>query len=247
MVNDSQADKDSVAVLYQGGRLPSWDLLTHDQQEAFSLEHVDLMLSVAHRHGMLRLEGFKLLQPQDRWQRFWVIEFPTLEGAEAWIDAEMAPPYGLYGYYEYNLSRPWRRDSVSGWVASPPPPVEPVTGELRQPRDLGVDMGSVVALTLDRWRAGAEAVSPDERGDAAHDELMRSVALEHGLIRLEAFRLMAPGDDWHHAWLAEFPTLEGAQAWQDADTRPPHSTYSAKTCYLTRKWSPEYFAAWAPR
>ena len=108
-------------------------------------------------------------------------------------------------------------------------------------------MGSVVALTLDRWRAGAEAVSADERGDAAHGQLMRSVAREHGLMRLEAFRLIAPRSDWHRAWLAEFPTLEDAQAWQDADTQPPHSTYSAKTCYLTRKWSPEYFAAWVPR
>ena len=229
--------------MYQGGRLPSWDLLTNDQQTAFSQEHIDLMLSVAREHGMLRLEGFKLLQPQGPWQRFWVIEFPTMDGAEAWIDAEMAPPYGLYGYYQYHLSRPWQRDSLNTWVNNPMPPVEAVT-DPKQQHALGVDMSSVVALTFDRWRAGAEAVSAAERGDTEHVELMQSVAREHGLMRLEAFRLIAPQHDWHRAWLAEFPTLEGAQAWHDADTQPPHSTYVAKTCYLTRKWSPEYFAAW---
>ena len=52
------------------------------------------MLSVARDHRMKRMEGFRLIAPQERWERFWVIEFPTLEGAEAWIEAEMAPPYG---------------------------------------------------------------------------------------------------------------------------------------------------------
>ena len=54
---------------------------------------------------MRRLEGFRLMGRQYHWERFWVIEFPTLDGAEAWIEAEIAPPYGLYGYYDYELAR----------------------------------------------------------------------------------------------------------------------------------------------
>ena len=32
------------------------------------------------------------MAPQQSWERFWVIEFPTLMGAEAWIDAEWHRP-----------------------------------------------------------------------------------------------------------------------------------------------------------
>lgn len=247
MLSESQINKDSVVILYQGGRLPTWDTLTEDQQAAFSMEHIDLMLSVANKHEIIHLEGFKLLQPQDRWERFWIIEFPTIEGAEAWIEAEMAPPYGLYGYYQYQLSRPWQRDNFDSWVTKPPALSNPVNIDPREPHDLRVNMDTVVAVTLDRWRPGAELIPPVVRGDTNHNDLMRSVARKYGLIRLKAFRLIAPQHDWHYAWIAEFPTLEGAQAWQDTDTQPPHSTYRAKTCYLSRKWSSEYFAAWVPK
>ena len=37
-------------------------------------------------------------------EKLWVIEFPTLDGATEWINAEMAPPYGSYGNYEYHLA-----------------------------------------------------------------------------------------------------------------------------------------------
>ena len=96
-----EIDRDSVVVLYKGGRLPSWRQLSIIEQNAASQEHVDLMLKVARDHGLQRLEGFKLVGPRRDYQWFWLIEFQTIEGAEAWIEAEMAPPYGLYGYYEY--------------------------------------------------------------------------------------------------------------------------------------------------
>ena len=38
------------------------------------------MLGVAHEYGMMTLEGFKLMEPKQPWERFWVLEFPTLEG-----------------------------------------------------------------------------------------------------------------------------------------------------------------------
>ena len=92
-------DRDPVVVLFKGGRLPSWHQLSDGERTEFEETHVKLMLSVAREHDMTRLEGFRLIGPQGDWQRFWLIEFPALEGAEAWIQAEMAPPYGLYGHY----------------------------------------------------------------------------------------------------------------------------------------------------
>ena len=91
----SGAGADAVFVLFKGGRLPSWYLLSDEERRAAEQNHIDLMLSVAKEHGMRRLEGFRLIGRQHDWERFWVIEFPTLDGAEAWIEAEIAPPYGL--------------------------------------------------------------------------------------------------------------------------------------------------------
>ena len=118
-----QVSKNSVVVLFKGGRLPSWGRLTREEQVVYSQQHVDLMLSVAREHRMMRLEGFKLMAPEAGWVRFWVIEFPTLAGAEAWIDAEMAPPYGHYGYYEYYLARRWQEEYLSDWVTRPSAPI----------------------------------------------------------------------------------------------------------------------------
>ena len=242
-----QVSKDSVVVLLKGGRLPSWGLLSQEEQVAYSREHVDLMLSVASEHGMIGLEGFKLMAPEGDWARFWVIEFPTLAGAEAWTDAEMAPPYERYGYYDYYPARRWRKDFFSGWVTRPPAQIETTTAtDPRSLPDLDVDRGSVVVLLFGRWLPGADTASPEERGDAEHIELMQSVARDHGLMRLEAFKLIGPQTDWHRAWVIEFPTLEGAEAWMEAETRPPHGAYATKFMRLARKWAPDYFAGWTP-
>jgi hypothetical protein len=74
---------DSVFVLFKAGRLASWHKLTQAERDATEQDHIDLVLSVAAEHGMRRLEGFRLIGRQHEWERFWVIEFPTLAGAEA--------------------------------------------------------------------------------------------------------------------------------------------------------------------
>ncbi len=244
MATTAEVSRDSVIILYKGGRLPTWHGLTPEAQDAYQQEHVDLMLSVAREHGLMRLEGFKLMTPQQSWERFWVIEFPTLTGAEAWIDAEMAPPYGRYGYYEYYTARHWGRDHFSQWVARSPEPVVPDGTDPHRVPTLDVDRDSVVAVLFGRWRPEASEATPEERGDTEHIELMQSVAREHELMRLEAFKLMGAQDAWHRAWLIEFPTLTGAEAWIDAEGLPPHGRYSAKTFYLARRWAPHYFAGW---
>ena len=259
---------DGVFVLFRGGRLPSWHLLGDAERAAAERHHVDLMLSVGHRYGMRRIEGFRLLGLQHDWARFWVIEFPDLAGAEAWIEAETAPPYGLYGHYDYRLARSWARDHLATWPISPRPvgasddagPGSPAmtdsglggitsvgssaaAGSVR----LEADRSSIVVLLFGRWRPGAEAVSAELRADGPHVELMQRVAREHGLIRIEAFQAIDPPPDWHRAWLIEFPTLAGAEAWMDAEVLPPHGAYSSKQFFLARRWAPDYFATWVGR
>ena len=144
---------DSVVVLYKGGRLPSWDGLTKDEQDAYSREHVDLMLSVAREHGLMLLEGFKLAAPVGDWMRFWAIEFPTFEGGEAWIAAEMEPPYGRYGYYEYYLARRVRREGPDS------PAATPLSRAPSQIPVLEADKDSFVVVAFDRWLPGADLVA----------------------------------------------------------------------------------------
>ncbi len=234
----------SITVLFKGGRLPSWHALSREEQKAAEQEHVDLMLGVAHDHRMMLLEGFRLLSPQDVFQRFWVIGFPTLEGAETWITAEMAPPYGRYGYYDYDLARPINPPYCGDWVATPPPPVEPLSAEPHAVPSLAVDESSVVVLNFERNDPGIdlEASASDPYVDA-----MKSVARDHGLIRLECFALMAPKTDCHRVWLAEFPTVEGAEAWVQAEISPTHGRRAERAFHLARKWAPQYFASWIPK
>ena len=206
------AGRDSFVVLFKGGRLPSWHLLSEAERTAAEQDHIDLMLSVAKQHGMRRLEGFRLMGQQHDWQRFWLIEFPTLDGAEAWIEAEIAPPYGLYGYYEYHLARPFAVDNLATWPTFPrsegsgaagpgvrssgaanPRAQQSASGTAdphRRPA-LSADRSSVVVLLFGRGRPGYEGVSPETRGDEEHVRWMQGVARDHRMIRIEAFQVIA--------------------------------------------------------
>ncbi len=237
-------DRDSVVVLYKGGRLPSWRQLSIIEQNAASQEHVDLMLKVARDHGLQRLEGFKLVGPRRDYQWFWLIEFQTIEGAEAWIEAEMAPPYGLYGYYEYFLSRRCGADFFDSWVRDRMPPTVPLDADPHQIPELWTDRSSAILLMFERWRPGAEAIEPVARGDAEHEARMRQVASEQRLLRLEVFQLIDRQWPWHRVYVMEFPSFEAVEVFIDAEVQPPHGLYTEVYFYLARKWSPEYMASW---
>ena len=73
---------------------------------------------------------------------------------------------------------------------------------------------------------------------------MKSVARDFGLMRCEAFELIAPQGDWNQVRIAEFPGLAGAEAWIDAEVQPPRGQEETRSYFLARKWAPEYFAAW---
>ena len=234
----------SITILYKGGRLPTWHDLSRDDQKAYEQEHVDLMLGIAGQHRMMRLEGFRLMGPQDVYQRFWLIEFPDLDGAEAWINAEMAPPYGSYGYYEYDLARNSPPSYCNDWVASPAPPIEPLDADPHGVPPLTVDESSVVVLNFERNDPGVDL---ETAASDAYIDAMRSVAHKHNLMRLECFALMAPKAEWHRVWLAEFPTIEGAEAWVNTEVSPTHGRKAQRVFHLSRKWAPRYFASWIPK
>ena len=239
---------ESVVVLFKGGRLPSWDALTDRQREEYQQIHVDLMLEVAARHRMIGLEGFRLVTPQQNWQRFWTIEFPTFAGARAWIENEMAPPYGRYGFYEYFLAARRLREQPDAWVTNPLPPVAvPADADPRVVPPLSVSGDSVVVLSFVRRPPAPDEAAAGTGGDEEREARMESVARDCGLMRCEAFELIAPQRDWNLVRIAEFPGLAGAEAWVDAEVQPPHGQEETRSYFLARKWAPEYFAAWVPQ
>lgn len=231
-------------VLYKGGRLPSWQKLPPDQRQEYEQQHVDLMLATANQTGLMRLEGFRLVAPERDFVRFWIIESPTLDGAEAWIEAEMAPPYGAYGYYEYLLARSWQREELERMVTNPLPPVTPLKSDPHEIPFLDADAGTIVVLLFERWLPDAQMVAAADRGEAELAALRQSVAREYGLMRLEAFQLLGMQSTWRRVWLAEFPTLAGTEAWIQAEVSPPHGHHAEKSFYLARRWEPAYFASW---
>ena len=236
---------DSVVVLFKGGRAPSWYGLTAEQHDEYQRLHVDLMLDVAREHGMTRIEGYRLVGTQQLWRLFWVIEFPTVEGAEAWIAAEVEPPYGAHGNFEYHLARRWAPSHVEPLVTGPP--------DLR--RRPGVDPHRVPALDIDRdslvvLSFGLHVAQDDPPASASTDDaqarVLGDVARDHGLTRLEGFRLLNPQPEWHWAYVVEFPAFDGAEAWVEAEMAAERQGAVASSVYFARRWAPEYFDLWPP-
>ena len=152
---------ESVVILFRGGRLPEWRLLDQAQRSDFERQHVDLMLAVSERHGLIGIHGYRLLGPRGNWERFWTVEFPDLAGAEAWMSAETEPPYGCYGFYDYALARRWRPEELDWLPRKPEPPVAPGTDPHAIP-NLAADPSSIVLLAFGRQYRGPNQVAPWE-------------------------------------------------------------------------------------
>lgn len=97
------------------------------------------------------------MAPQDTWERFWIIEFPSLAGAEAWIKAEMALPYGSYGYYEYNLGRTWIPEFFPNWESTNSPSVPVDSLDPKRIPVLKVNKATVVVILFERDKKTAES------------------------------------------------------------------------------------------
>ena len=238
MAGELRIGRDRVVVLAKTGRQASWHRLTDDRRRAAEREHVDLMLSIAARHHLQRLEGYRLIGLQGGWERFWVIEFPDLDGAEAWIEAEMAPPYGTYGFYEYHLTRPLAPEVLAGWLPGPPREIEPQAADPGAIPALAADRSSVAVLQFSRTAAAAG------HADAERTESLQRIARERGMLSLECFQLIDPIPAWHRVWIGEFPDLAGAEAWIDAEAAPARAAHAERASYLARRWAPAYFASW---
>lgn len=242
---------ENVVILFRGGRLPEWHRLGQTQRIDFERRHVDLMLSIADRHGLIGIHGYRLLGPLGSWERFWTIEFPDLARAEAWMSAEAEPPYGNYGYYDYTLARRWRPECLNWLPRKAETPVNPGTDPHIIPA-LSADPASIVLLAFGGRHRGADADGSGNRGQrdsGDHDEerwrRMRKVSRDHGLIHGEVFRLLGACDRGDYAWILEFPGLAGIEAWIDAETAPPLAAGQRHDFHIARRWAPEYFAAWA--
>ena len=244
-MTDTEAHN-SIVILFKGGRLPTWHLLDDARQTDYERLHVDLMLSVSERHGLMGLHGYRLLAPLGDWVRFWTIEFPDLAGAETWISAEMEPPYGRYGHYDYSLARRWQPEGLS-WLPRRPEPSVPPDADPHVIAPLAPDPSSVVVLAFGGWRRGSDEIDPRSRGDDERRQLLRQTAGDHGLIHGEVFRLCAAGPEGEFVWILEFPELAGAEAWIEAESAPPAAAHQERRFHLARRWAPEYFAAWPPR
>ena len=213
--------EEPVIVLYKGGRLPAWYRLPAAEKQLIEQQHVDLMLAVAAARGLRRLSGYRLLTPQGVWERIWVIAFPDLAGAEAWIAAEMAPPYGAYGYYDYLLARPL---AVPAGLAAPAP-VTPMQGDPHRVPPLSVDRSRLTIFTFGRQSDGPALAQVGPAGP------------------FEAFHLITPQAEWDTVWLVEQPTMALAENWLEAAAQ---ATEIPCSFLLTRPWAPAYFAAWLP-
>ena len=242
---------ETVVILFRGGRLPEWHLLDQVQRIDFERRHVDLMLSVADRHGLIGIHGYRLLGPRGSWERFWTIEFPDLAGAEAWMSAEAEPPYGSYGYYDYSLARRWRPEVLNWLPCKAEPPATPGADPHIIPA-LSADPKSIVLLAFGGRHRGADAEDSedrDQRNFGGHDEerrrRMREVSRDYGLIHGEVFQLVGASDRGDYAWILEFPGLAGIEAWIDAETAPPLAAGQRHDFHVARRWAPEYFATWA--
>ena len=159
------------------------------------------------------------------------------------MSAEVEPPYGRYGFYDYALARRWRPEGLAWLPQKPEPPMVRGADPHTIP-DLASDPSSIVLLAFGgRHRGSGQADS------GKHDEgrwrRMREVSRDHGLIHGEAFRLMGASDRGEFAWILEFPGLAGIEAWIDAETTPPMASCQRHNFHVARRWAPGYFTTWA--
>ena len=89
MTNSVQ--NDSVVILFRGGPPTSVASTRRGAAARLRVPARGPELSVSERHGLIGIHGYRLLAPQNSWERFWTIEFPNLDGAEAWMAAETEP------------------------------------------------------------------------------------------------------------------------------------------------------------
>ena len=123
------------------------------------------------------------------------IEFPTFEGAEAWINAEMEPPYGKYGSLNYYLARRIEHMEVHSVIKESEQHSVINENDLDH-TNLEEDKNSVVVITFEISVPGSDLVNLDEGQRQKYIKNIYSVSKQHELIRLEAYQLITPQSNW---------------------------------------------------
>eukprot|EP01052_Picozoa_sp_SAG31_P000581 SAG31_NODE_17_length_35773_cov_25.999271_6_plen_279_part_00 len=258
-----------LTILFCGGRLASWHRLVETWpgnpfRHPASQQHVELMLQIARQHNLQGISGYRLLSPQQSWSHCWTIGFPTLEGAERWMEAEMEASYGSHGFYDYQLTRRVGAAYFDGWVpaasrtvATTPPSVDSDqdwSGDPTEVPILQVDGSSIVVLCFERKIAdsgGTAAAMQHLRltaGAIEGEDELRNVARTHRLQQIQVYQMVCPTDRWsgHRCWVVRFPSLEGAEAWIAALTgSAQRARCYIHTVHLSRRHAPQYFDSWA--
>ena len=228
MTNEQDEDQRTCVLLLKAGRLPSWYRLSTEEQASFSKEHVNLMLSISRRHELLRMEGYRLMFPVGDWERFWVIEFPDQNGVEAWIEAEMAPLYGTYGFYEYHFARQVPGGQVSSDRTAVNPGVEKRGWpDPQQVPLLETDKKSMVLLTFSMEIPGGSndsRIDSDQLTDEGHSGAQQDAC----------------------GTVTEFADSSAVESFAQLETSAGQRKQYKKSMHLARRWAPEYFTSWVP-
>ena len=104
-------DPSSIVVLAFGGWRRGSDQV--DPQTRGDEDRQQRLQEVAEDHDLIHGEVFQLLGTNTEGEFIWILEFPQLAGAEAYIEAEKAPPAGSYHKRNYHLARTLGTPSTS--------------------------------------------------------------------------------------------------------------------------------------
>ena len=106
-------DPSSIVVLAFGGWRRGSDQV--DPQTRGDEDRQQRLQEVAREHDLIHGEVFRLLGTNTEGEFLGILEFPQLAGAEAWIEAEKAPPAGSYHKRNYHLARRWAPEYFATW------------------------------------------------------------------------------------------------------------------------------------
>lgn len=106
------SDPSSLVVLAFGGWRRGSDQIdsqTHEDEARRRLQ------KVAQGHGLIHGEVFRLLGTNTEGEFLWILEFPRLAGAEAWIEAETTPLARVHQKRNFHLARRWAPEYFATW------------------------------------------------------------------------------------------------------------------------------------
>ena len=109
-----EEDKNSVVVITFEISVPGSDLVNLDEGQR--QKYIKNIYSVSKQHELIRLEAYQLITPQSNWRTTVITEFPTINGAKAWIDLQEDPSYIRFKTRTNYLSHKWAPRYFTKWI-----------------------------------------------------------------------------------------------------------------------------------